>query len=153
MRGCGSRALCVTSILYCAYLLIQLLVLVSGSFIPAIPQIVEDLNSTPAAVGFVPLIPSRRCILTNSFSQAVSISIFGNAIGNLWWAVYCGFCTCSSVSSLHICHRLTIPLYRRTSAYLPLFATYSLYWVNWSCLFPLHPNPPLLANPSGVWMQ
>jgi hypothetical protein len=153
MRGCGSRALCVTSIVYCAYLLTQSLVLVSGSFIPAIPQIVEDLNSTPAAVGFVPLIPSRRCILTNSSRQAVSISIFGNAIGNLWWAVYCGFCKYLSLSCPPVCHRLTIPLCRRTSAYLPLFATYSVYCVSWSCIIPFYSYPPLLANPPSVWMQ
>ncbi|GJE88177.1 MFS general substrate transporter [Phanerochaete sordida] len=46
----------------------------SGSFIPLIPQIAQDLNSTGEVV-----------------SLAVSLSILANAIGSLTWAAYSGF--------------------------------------------------------------
>ncbi|GJE88176.1 MFS general substrate transporter [Phanerochaete sordida] len=46
----------------------------SGSFIPLIPQIAQDLDSTGEVV-----------------SLAVSLSILANAIGSLTWAAYSGF--------------------------------------------------------------
>lgn len=47
---------------------------VSGTFIPAIPQISEELHTTGAIV-----------------SLAVSLSILTNSIGSLFWATYSGF--------------------------------------------------------------
>ncbi|EKM56177.1 uncharacterized protein PHACADRAFT_95579 [Phanerochaete carnosa HHB-10118-sp] len=46
---------------------------VSGTFIPSIPQIAKDLNTTG----------------TNSI--AVSLSILANAFGSLWWATYSSY--------------------------------------------------------------
>ncbi|KAI0341463.1 MFS general substrate transporter [Trametopsis cervina] len=46
----------------------------SGSFVPLIPQIARDLNSTGSVV-----------------SLAVSLSVLANAIGSLTWASYSGF--------------------------------------------------------------
>ncbi|KAG9226942.1 hypothetical protein CCMSSC00406_0003385 [Pleurotus cornucopiae] len=48
---------------------------VSGTFIPAIPQIARDLSTTPEMVGFT-----------------ISLSIFGAAIGSMAMATYSGFC-------------------------------------------------------------
>ncbi|KAK7679623.1 hypothetical protein QCA50_017334 [Cerrena zonata] len=47
---------------------------VSGSFVPAIPQIAHDMNTTGAVI-----------------SLAVSISVLTNSIGTLFWATYSGF--------------------------------------------------------------
>ncbi|KAG2348032.1 MFS general substrate transporter [Suillus weaverae] len=47
---------------------------VTGTFVPSIPQIAHDLDSTGAAV-----------------SLAVSLSVFANAIGGLVWAAYSSF--------------------------------------------------------------
>ncbi|KAF8888325.1 major facilitator superfamily domain-containing protein [Infundibulicybe gibba] len=47
---------------------------VSGSFIPSIPQVSKDLNSTPSVV-----------------SLAVSLSIFAASLGGLWGASYSTF--------------------------------------------------------------
>ncbi|KAG2756972.1 MFS general substrate transporter [Suillus brevipes Sb2] len=47
---------------------------VTGTFVPSIPQLAHDLNSTGAAV-----------------SLAVSLSVFANAIGGLVWAAYSSF--------------------------------------------------------------
>ncbi|CAL1703109.1 unnamed protein product [Somion occarium] len=47
---------------------------VSGSFIPSIPQIALDLDSTGAII-----------------SLAVSVSVLTNSIGTLFWATYSGF--------------------------------------------------------------
>jgi hypothetical protein len=70
-------------------------VLVSGSFIPAIPQIVADLHSTPETVRCVWLRLLHDACLNSPFclsSYAISISILTNAFGNLIWATYAGFC-------------------------------------------------------------
>ncbi|KAG2153196.1 major facilitator superfamily domain-containing protein [Suillus clintonianus] len=48
--------------------------LVTGTFVPSIPQIAHDLDSTGAVV-----------------SLAVSLSVFANAIGGLVWAAYSSF--------------------------------------------------------------
>ncbi|EPS98621.1 hypothetical protein FOMPIDRAFT_1165031 [Fomitopsis schrenkii] len=48
--------------------------LVLGSFIPAIPQIVEDMHSTPAII-----------------SLTINLAMFAMAFGNLVWASYSGF--------------------------------------------------------------
>ncbi|KAF4603029.1 hypothetical protein EYR38_003434 [Pleurotus pulmonarius] len=48
--------------------------LVSGTFIPAIPQIAHDLSTTPETVGLT-----------------ISLSIFGAAIGSMAMATYSGF--------------------------------------------------------------
>jgi MFS family permease len=47
---------------------------VSGSFVPSIPQVARDLDSTPAVV-----------------SLGVSLSVFGSAIGALVWSAYSSF--------------------------------------------------------------
>ncbi|GJE88175.1 MFS general substrate transporter [Phanerochaete sordida] len=47
---------------------------VSGTFIPSIPQIAKDLNTTGSVV-----------------NVAVSLSIFANAFGSLFWATYSGY--------------------------------------------------------------
>jgi MFS family permease len=74
-------------------------VLVSGSFIPAIPQIVRDLDSTPAVVTYVPVVSRQmRTLIDIEHSLAVTLSIFGHAVGNLWWSTYCAFCECSFAS-------------------------------------------------------
>ncbi|KAI0088844.1 major facilitator superfamily domain-containing protein [Irpex rosettiformis] len=46
----------------------------SGMFVPLIPQIARDLDSTPSVV-----------------SLAVSLSVLANAVGSLTWASYSGF--------------------------------------------------------------
>ncbi|KIJ04821.1 Drug:H+ antiporter-1 family protein, partial [Paxillus involutus ATCC 200175] len=61
---------------------------VSGTFVPSIPQVSKDLQSTDAAV-----------------SLAVSLSVFATAIGSLFWASY------SSVYGRRLIYLLGMPIF------------------------------------------
>ena len=70
--------------------------LVLGSFIPAIPQIVEDMQSSPPIIRYVLHDPSYG-IWAHSLSRSLTINLamFAMAFGNLVWASYSGFCESS----------------------------------------------------------
>lgn len=74
------------------------LVFVSGTFVPSIPQVAKDLNSTPAIVGYVSLGCTLFRPANGAFSLAVSFSILAASLGSLIGATYSGFCECSVLS-------------------------------------------------------
>lgn len=66
----------------------------SGAFIPSIPQIALDLDSTgevirPVVLGIPPTI---QLISIPISSLAVSLSICGAALGGMLFATYSGYC-------------------------------------------------------------
>ncbi|KAF8802956.1 MFS general substrate transporter [Phlegmacium glaucopus] len=57
---------------------------VSGTFVPSIPQVAKDLNSTGSVVGFV-------LFTLSDYSLAVSLSVLATCLGSLLGASYSGF--------------------------------------------------------------
>jgi MFS family permease len=67
---------------------------VAGTFVPLLPQIAVDLNTTTAVVRCV--IDSDFCLDSDSFlkpSLTVSIAVFATSVGSLLGSSYSTFCT------------------------------------------------------------
>jgi hypothetical protein len=75
------------------YILIKLTkVFVSGTFIPSIPQIAKDLNSTGPVIRYGREHFVLSCNTNTDYSLAVSLSIFAACLGGLSGASYSTFC-------------------------------------------------------------
>ena len=66
---------------------------VVGTFVPLIPQIAKDMQSTAAVVRCLKFRWLQQIVLKFSFSWAVSISVFAISIGSLLASSYSSFCT------------------------------------------------------------
>jgi hypothetical protein len=69
-----------------------IIVFIAVSFIPSIPSIAREFNTTGAVVKYVHGLYYLIIYQHESSSLAVSLSMLTNALGMLIWARYSGFC-------------------------------------------------------------
>lgn len=90
----------------------------SGCFVPCVPDIAKDLNTTGTIIKYVSQSHPLRCLTPRLCSYTVGAYIFMVAVGNLVWAPYAGFC--SSDFSSNLCSHSHLLFFSRwPSAYIP----------------------------------
>jgi hypothetical protein len=123
-------------------------VLVSGSFVPAIPQIADDLNSTPSKAAYVMVSVLVRFL--SDYLQSISHTIHSRErhrqplVGDILRLLFV-HPEWTSTGTDAIC--------RRSTAHLPLLSSNPLHCFAWCGFGTLRPLPSRMAPPPGFRVQ